>query len=574
MQFPLTRALPRPTGGRRPRLPLVGTLAWLLLLVVAFLIAYPLLISVVGVFGEQGQDLGSGLSTSLLGVLANTLLMVVGGSAVALTFGTLLAWLNERTDASIGSLGDLLPLAPLMVPPIAGVIGWVVLLDPRVGLLNGWLRGALGLVGISLNVGPFNIYSWPGLVLATSVYLIPYAYLLLSSALRRLDPSLEEASRISRAGPLKTFLRVSAPAVAPTVAAAALLTLIAGVGMFSVPIVIGSGARIDVLSVSIYRLLNTAYPPKTGAALLLAGGMLLVVQLLLAVQRMVLRQGRHATVGGRGFRASRASLGPWRGVARAVTVTYVLVAAVLPVLGLSLVSLQKFWTPAIRWDELSLANYEFVLVQNRDTVRSLLTSLGLGIVGATLTMLLASLIVFHFHDRRGPARRLVDAVTAIPATLPHTVIGVSFLIAFSVAPFHLYGTVFLLLLAYLTMQLPYAARTASASIAEIGPELAEASRVFHASERRTLWRVVLPLAFPSLAAGWVIVFIHMVGELTASALLSGTTNPVIGRVLLDLWNNGSFPQLTALAMVMTVVDSCFVIAMLRLTRRSFDVTVS
>ncbi|HEX6513145.1 MAG TPA: ABC transporter permease subunit, partial [Chloroflexota bacterium] len=192
----------------------------------------------------------------------------------------------------------------------------------------------------------------------------------------------------------------------------------------------------------------------------------------------------------------------------------------------------------------------------------------------SVTMLLAAVLMLHVQQAKGAGRRLVDAVTALPATIPHTVIGVSFLIAFSRPPAPLYGTVYILLLAYIIMQLPYAARTASAAASDIGSELAEASRVFRASERRTFVRVLLPLALPGLAAGWIILFIHMVGELTASALLSGTSNPVVGRVILDLWNNGSFPQLTSLAIVMSVVNSVFVLAMLRLTRHTFDVTVS
>jgi iron(III) transport system permease protein len=284
--------------------------------------------------------------------------------------------------------------------------------------------------------------------------------------------------------------------------------------------------------------------------------------------------GQHAAVGGRGFRASQTALGRWRGWARAAAIGYVGLTAVLPAAGLVLVSLQRFWTPAVRWDQLTLGNFRFVLLENRDTTRSLLTSLSLGLVGATLTMLAAALLMLHVHQARGTGRRLVDAITALPATIPHTVIGVSFLIAFSRPPAPLYGTVYILLLAYIIMQLPYAARTASAAASDIGSELAEASRVFRASERRTFARVLLPLALPGLAAGWVILFIHMVGELTASALLSGTSNPVVGRVILDLWNNGSFPQLTSLAIVMSVVNSAFVLVMLRLTRRTFDVTVT
>ena len=158
---------------------------------------------------------------------------------------------------------------------------------------------------------------------------------------------------------------------------------------------------------------------------MLAGILLLVVEVLLVAQRAVLGAGRHATIGGRGFRVNRVRLGPWRALARAATVAYLLAAAVLPVLGLLLVSLQKFWTPAIQWNQLSLSNYAFVLLQNRDTVRSLLTSLRLGFAGATLTMLVAGLVVFHFHQSRGKAKRLVDIVTALPATLLAQVVGVS-----------------------------------------------------------------------------------------------------------------------------------------------------
>jgi iron(III) transport system permease protein len=556
----------------------MAVLSAVLLALMATLLLYPLLTTVVRVISEAGtgtEVLGNGgIDSSLVTVLVNTVVVVVAGGALALVVGSGLSWINERTDASLGAVADVLPLAPLMVPPIAGVIGWVVLMDPRAGLLNVLIRTGLGAIGLNLPQGPFNLYSMAGLIVITSLYLVPYAYLVMSAALRRLDPYLEEASRVSRARPLRTFLRITLPSVGPALGAAGLLTVISGVGLFSVPIIIGTGARIDVLSVRIYRLLNTTFPPRTGAAMILALMLLLMVQALLVAQRSFIRAGEHAAIGGRGFRASRVVLGRWRGPARAAGVAYLLATAVLPALGLLLVSLQRFWTPAVRWDQLTLANYQFVLLQNRDTTRSLLTSLTLGLVGASVTMLIAALLMLRVQQTKGSGRRWVDTITALPATIPHTVIGVSFLVAFSRPPAPLYGTIYILLLAYLIMQLPYAARTAHAAASDVGSELAEASRVFRASERRTFLRVLLPLALPGLAAGWVILFIHMVGELTASALLSGTSNPVVGRVIMDLWNNGSFPQLTSLAIIMSVVDSIFVLVMLRLTRRTFDVTIS
>jgi iron(III) transport system permease protein len=550
----------------------------LLLVLIAVLVLYPLAATVARILREAGtgsEIIGSGgLDASLLTILLNTFILVVAGGAVALATGALLAWINERTDAALGFVGDILPLAPLMVPPIAGVIGWVVLLDPRAGLLNNAIRWCLGLAGLNVADGPFNPYSWVGLILVTSLYLVPYVYLVVSAALRRLDPALEEASRVNRAGPLRTLRGVTLPAVAPALGAAGLLTVISGVGMFSVPIVIGTGARIDVLSVRIFRLLSTTFPPRTGVAMILAAMMLLVVQALLALQRTLVRSGQHAAIGGRGFRSSPVALGRWKGWARAAGVAYVVATAVLPVAGLLLVSVQHFWTPAVRWDQLTMANYQLVLFQNRDTSHSLVNSLLLGLGGATLTMLVAALLMLQVQVANGAGRRLVDGVTALPATIPHTVIGVSFLVAFSRPPLPLYGTVYILLLAYVAMQLPYAARTASSAASDVGNELAEASRVFGAGEQRTFRKILLPLALPGLAAGWVIVFVHMVGELTASALLSGTSNPVVGRVLVDLFNNGSFPQLTSLAIVMSAIDSVFVLLMLRLTRRSFDLTVS
>ena len=249
---------------------------------------------------------------------------------------------------------------------------------------------------------------------------------------------------------------------------------------------------------------------------------------------------------------------------------YLLVTAILPLGGLALVSLQGFWSPNIQWDKLTLGNYQAVLLQRGSTSQALLDSIGLGLVTASLGMLAAGLLMLYVQQARGAGRRIVNAVTTLPATIPHTVIGVSVLIAFSRPPVSLYGTVLILLVAYLVQALPYAARSGSAAAADIGLELGEASRVFGASEQRTFMRILLPIALPGLAAGWAMLFILTAGEVTASALLSTTTNPVIGRVMLDVSSFGSYPQVCALAMVITLVNALFVFAVLRLTRRGFD----
>ncbi|MCO5731588.1 iron ABC transporter permease [Rhizobium sp. SSA_523] len=554
--------------------PLSIVLWILLLLISAVLIIYPIGVAI----GVELPNLKTGLAELVSGELSrtlpaaimNTVIVVTGATAIALVIGSALAWANERTDASLGFIGQLLPLAALIVPPVAGVIGWAVLLDPRAGLLNFFLRAILEPLGINLQQGPFNIYSMTGLIVVTGLYTVPYVYLIVSAALQRLDPSVEEAARVSGAGPFKTTLKVTLPAIRPALAASVLLGFISGVSLFSVPAVLGGGAKIDVLSVYIYRLLSE-YPAKTGPALILALGLLVTVQMLLLAQGFVVKRGRNATISGKGMRATPVRLGAMRHLVLGLAIFYLLMTAILPILGLGLVSLQPFWTPSINWSVLSLKNFQTVLFDNRQTVQALFNSMMLGCAVATCNMLLTGAIALHF-SKSGLMRKLVDGLTGLPATIPHTVIGVAFILAFSHEPLRIYGTTTILFLAYIVMTITYAARSAAAAADSIGAELGEASRVSKATDIVTLWKILLPLAIPGIVAGWIMVFVHTVGEVTASAFLSGPRNPVIGRVLLDFWNFGNFPQVAALALVISTISASLVGAMLFVTRRSRDAT--
>ena len=556
----------------------MSALVWSLVGIVGALAIYLTLITVVGIV----QDLRSGAQTlktsdfdeSLLRVFVNTFLVVVGSAGLALLVAASLAWTIERSDAGIGGVAGFLPLASLLLSSLAEVSGWLVLLEPRVGLLNGLARRALSLLGITLQEGPIDIFSLGGIVVLSALQLVPFGYLIISAALRTLDPALEEASRVSHAGPLRTLIRVTLPAVAPAIANAAIVMVIICLGLFTVPFIIGSGAHVDVLSVSIFRLLTSTFPPRSALALLLALVLVGLVQMLLLLQRRVVRPGQYATVGGRGFRHARVALGPWRRPVRLIVLVYLVATTVLPILGLLLVSLQPFWTPDVQWNRLSLANYQFAIVQNPRLSGALIRSLMLATVSATLGTLVGATLMLYVHQARGFGKQVIDTVTALPAAIPHTVIGLAFLVAFSRPPIVLYGTPMMLLLAYLFMQTPFASRAAAAAVADIGLELAEASRVFGAGERRTFFRIMLPLALPGLAAGWVTLFVFSFGEVTASTLLSGTENLVVGRVLLDLWTSGSLPQMTALALTQCVICAVITLTVLKLTRRGVDATIS
>lgn len=557
---------------RRPGNALL-ILAGALTVAVAFLILYPLAGMLTSLFlGEEGAGLGAFAEASALPGLAETLrntgIVLAASTLLAVVLGSGFAWVNERSDARIGWMTEILPIIPLLVPPIAGAIGWALLGTPNAGFLNVVLRDVLGWFGIVVETGPLNVYSWYGLIFVYTLYMVPHVYLTVAAGLRNVDPSLEEAARSSGSGPWRTVLRVTLPSVKPAIIAGTLLALVIGLALYSVPVIIGTQARIDVLAVTIVRLLTVQFPPQTEVAVVLGLILLVVISSIYLLQVRVLRRSRFATIGGRGQRQARVRLGWWRRPAQALMLTYVVLTSILPLAGLLLVSLQSFWSATIDWSSLSLASYYEVIVDRRQTQLALRNSLLLGVLGATAAVLAAALIAYAVRlYLAGPLRTVVNGVTKLPGAMSHIVIGVAFVAAFAGPPFQLAGTVLLLFLCYIVLYMPQASVSAESALAQIGGELPEAARVFGASPGRTLRRVVLPLMVPGLAAGWALVFVLMSGDITASVMLAGTRNPVVGSVTLDLWTNGTYPQLAALSVVITIASSVVVLTSMRLARR-------
>lgn len=571
----------RPTGWRwRP----IASVANFLVLGIAFLMVYPTFRLLQLVFGEGAHLQGAGLGPGIGGVLWNTFVMVSISSVIALAFSTFLALISERTDGGLKGMGNFMPVAPLMLPSVTGVLGWVVLFDPRIGFVNIALRWAMG-DPVQGGMGPIDIYSMQGMIFALSVHLVPAIYLITSSALRSLDPSIEEAARISGAGPLRTWLTVTLPAIRPSIFEAWILSIINGIAIFAVPVILGTSAGIEVVSVRIYRYF-TDFPANEKAALILACGMLVVVFTLRMIQWRFMPHGRQATIGGKGVRHAPTRLGKLGWLTKGIFLGYILISLVLPLLALMVVSLQPFWSLNFSLDYLSFNNYKTVLTVNPATTRALGNSIFLATTGATVIMVIAGFLMLyanHFADgaarfgRRGLTqrlgyRRIVDFVTTLPATFPHTLVGVAFILAFAQWPFDIYGTIWILFLAYLLMEIPYATAAARSAAILVSRELSESSRVFRASEGTTMRKILLPLTLHGLAAGWVLVFIHMMGEVTASAILSGTSNGVVGAVLLDLWENGSFPLMTAFALVIWAIATCMMAVVLWLNNHNVKKT--
>ncbi len=555
----------------RRRLTPFNVISALVALSIAALAIYPLATVIVRIFYTDGQLDLSGLRRTLdepglTTLIKNTLLVVVGSSAIALVLGGVLAWVNERTDARMGLLSESLPLVPFLLPPIAGATAWVLLLSPGAGFLNVWIRDVLGWFGIERFEGPLNIYSFFGLLLVYTVYQVPYAFLLLTAGLRNVDPALEEASRVSGAGLLRTLRKVTLPAVMPSIAGAVLLMAWSGFGLVSIPLVIGTGANIHVLSERIVRVLAD-FPPDEGVAIGLSAIMIVFVAAAWWAQVLVLRRGRFAAVSGKGQRATPVRLGRWRWPVRGAVVGYMVVTTILPLFALVIVSLEGFWTAEIPWGNLSLTAYRDGIFNEPVAREALFNSIKLGLVVATIGVFAAavvSLFVVRTTPRLG---RVVDGAIKFPATLSHIVLAVGFVLALGGEPFNLAGTTLILMLAYLALYFPQTAVAADSAVGQVGRELPEASRVAGAGEARTFGRIYLPLMKAGLAAGWALLFVRCVGDLTASSILAGPGNPVVGWKILQVYNDGFFSEMAALSVMLVLVSGSVVVTVLALTKR-------
>jgi iron(III) transport system permease protein len=558
----------RQRGGAIPQKVLVFAVGAVLLL----LILYPIIRMVARAFFPQsGLELSPFVTTVqqpwFWPVVRNTLVAVLAAAALALVVGSVLAWLNERTDAGLGWFGSFMPLMPLLIPPIAMGAGWVFLASPKIGFLNGLLSHLPGKPSV-------NVMTMHGLIFVYMLALVPYAYLAMSGALRNIDPALEEASLVSGAGILRTVVRVSLPAVSHALASAFFLMIVVGLALYSVPVVIGTGANIDILSVRIIRSMTFSFPPDIQTATVLASMLLVVILAAWFLQNAVTRRGRFAMISGRSG-GGKISLGRWRHVARSLTLLYLVLTSVFPLVGLLLVAFQPFWTPRVDFAHLTVQNFERMLVGHQVAGRALNTSITLGLAGGAIAIAVGMLIGLaqrgNANGRTVGARwgRALDVVAKMPAAFSSIVIGLGFVVAFSGAPFHLEGTRLILLLCYVVIFMPEASIAAGSAMSQIGSDLAEASYISGAREWRTFSRVTLPLAWPGLASGWALVFVLITGELAASTLLASTKTPVIGFVLVDSWESGIVGQMAAFASVVTAITSAAVVILLLLGRQRY-----
>ncbi len=501
-----------------------------------------------------------------LSMMANSLVFATGGMLFSIVLGGLLAFLIIRTNMPFRGFFEVIPILPYMIPGILFTVGWIFLLSPRTGLINNVLVLSLG-----LSNAPFDVYSLAGMIWVFGLEGTTLAYLLISSSLRLQDASYEEAAIISGSSLRHVVARITLPMVKPALLSAVMLLFIRTLETFEVPALIGMPARIYVFTTQIYREMTTV-PPGYGRATAYGVSLLGITLVALYLYRYYTRRGeKYVTVGGKGYRPKEIDIGIWRWPAFAFCCVYLLLGAVLPMIMVILGSVLPYWgilAPVPTMEALMQASskhYRDVFGMSL-VPRAFMNSIVLAVVGATVTVLLTSVVAYVCVKTKGRGRTALEMVSFLPYAFPGIVISVGLLWAYISFPIGVYGTIWLLLIAYMTRFMPYGLRTASSSLMQIHPELEEACRTSGASWIRTFRTVVIPLIKPAVVAAWIYLAIIFLRELSTSVLLYSFGSEVLSVVMLNLYDNNYWERLSALGVVMTALTVLLSVAALKVTR--------
>lgn len=538
-------------------------LTWAFIAVIAALVLLPLgwlqwLAIEDGFAGYRAAFTAPGVG----GLLLTTLALAVGSVVLAVVLGIAVAWAASTLPPRWRFL-RILPILPIIVPTVAGVVGWAFLLSPRPGYINQLLR--LLPWWSDLEQGPIDAYTLPVIIFVTALFLTAFVYLFVSPGFDNINSEHIEAAALSGARPITIFFTVTLPLLRPQLVYATSIALLLALGQFTVPLLLGRNSQIDVITTRMFE--NIAeYPAAYDSAAALGSPLLIVGLAIVLLQKRVLgEQSRFVTVTGRGFRPRRQT----SGTAVALILVYTMLAAVLPIAALLLVSVSSFWSGTVDVHAFTLQNYVRVFDDpNLSTaiVNSIVFSVSAAGIVIVLGLVAATLLVSR--GRTGSvARSVLDFVVALPLGVPAVVFGAGFLFAYSTPPLVLYGTPWVMILVYVTLMLPFATRMLLAGLLAVGPAVVEASRTSGAGRLRTGVSIILPLLRGSVAGALAIVFILLTHEFSASLLVRSPTTQVMGTVLYDYWAFGSYPIVAALTAVMTVVTGAGVAVALLLGGR-------
>ncbi len=491
-------------------------------------------------------------------IMINTVAVSLGATVMAMVFGFVAAWILSRTNVPGRHVLEQLMAVPYYVTPLLGAFAWSLLGAPESGFINQVWRALGGHDPVINVVSPIGI-AWVMALFEGSV-----AFVMIGAVMKSMDPALEEASQVMGAGRLRTMLRVTLPLVAPGVLGAAIFVFAEMLGSFTAALVLGMPTRFYVVTTAIYQLVSQ-YPPRIPLAAAMGVSLFAIMFVMLFLYRRIIGSRSYVTISGKAFRPRVTDVGPLRWVLLGVAVFYIFISVALPLMTLAYASLQKLAVAFPAAGNWTLDNYRTALTMN--AVRSALSnSLLLGVATACIGVALMGLLSWLIYRSRIPGSGIIEYIVMFPQAVPRLVFAFGMMWAWLAFPIPIYGTLWLLLIAYLTVFLPLGIRTISSVMLQIDSSLEECAQVCGASWAYRMRTVTAPLLRPGLVAAWLLLFVASVRELGASILLMGPHSKVITPAIVESWFASSSELTAAMALMQTLVVALAMTLLLFLTR--------
>ena len=497
-----------------------------------------------------------------LQALGNSLLLGIAVTACCIVFAVPLAWAVSRTDMPLKGLVRLTVLATFITPSYLGGVAWILLAAPRAGWLNRW---AMALTGG--NTGPFNIYSFTGLVFVVAIYAYPYVFVATSGALDLVSSEMEDAASILGSSRLRTALRVTFPLVLPAIFAGSIVAFLDTIALFGTPALIAIPAHFSVMTTQLWNFFE--YPVQVEVAAAYCAPLLGITMFLLWLQRVVLNRKGYISVTGKAGERRLIRLGAWRWVALLYALFIGALSVYLPFATICQAAFSKAWGRGFSLQNLTLANFRYLLFEYPITQQSIAHTLLYSGIAATSCVVLGLAVAYLIRSRIVPAARFLGGLVMAPFVIPGVVLGMAFYATYAPPPAALNGTAAIVVLAFIARFIPIAYANASAALRSINPEMEQAAQILGAARGTTIRRILAPLIKTSLAGAWLMVFIPAARELSTALFVIGPQTRVLAILMLDLNEEGNFEILAASGCILLVVMLATLVVSLRLLGRDF-----
>lgn len=478
--------------------------------------------------------------------LFNSLKLGAASAALAGIFAVPLAWAVARTNMPGRGLTRMLVLATFITPPYTGAVAWILLAGPNAGWLNRFFMMVTG-----AEAGPFNIYSFTGLAVVIALYSFPYIFIFTTAALELVSSEMEDAANILGAGPWRTMRKVTLPLALPAILGGLIICFLEAIALFGSPAMIAIPARFNVVTTQLFQFFGN--PVRVEVAAAYAMPLLGVTILLVLVQRLIVRRKGFVALTGKGGERRPILLGRWRWVVFGYAMFVSALAVFLPYIFLIQSAFAKAWGRGFLLDNITLANFHFILFEHATAAQSVINSFVYGGISATIAVFLTLGVAYIVARKLIPFGGVLGFLCVAPFVIPGVVLAIGFYAAYAPPPLSLYGTALILILAFTTRFLPVGYVNASAAINSLNPEMEEAVRVLGGSRMTALRRVVAPLLKRNLLGAWLLIFIPATRELSAAIFLYGPNTKVASVMIFDMSEEGNFERLAALALVLQVL---------------------